>query len=108
MTNNEWKRNSKQMTTSNTTTLMTECRECGGAGARTHDHPNDPWARVFESAGACEGTGEVAEERNRLRNAGRGRRNGSMARHEQVSPVRKNSGRTRCHERKTDGSRISS
>jgi DnaJ-class molecular chaperone len=45
----------------NNATLMTECRECGGAGLRTHDHPNDPWARVFECEG-CEGTGEVVAE----------------------------------------------
>ena len=51
------------MTTNNTTMSMTECRECGGAGLRTHDRPSDPWARVFECR-ACEGTGEVAEECN--------------------------------------------
>ena len=47
----------KQMKTNNAT-LMDKCRECGGAGLRTHDHPNDPYARVFECR-ECEGTGEV-------------------------------------------------
>ena len=51
------------MKTNNATTLMTECRECGGAGVRTHDHPGDPWARAFECR-ECEGTGEVVEECN--------------------------------------------
>ena len=38
--------------------LMTKCRECEGAGMRTHDHPSDPWARTFRCE-TCEGTGEV-------------------------------------------------
>jgi hypothetical protein len=45
------------MKTSNAT-LMTKCTECGGAGMRTHDHPNDPWAKTWECR-ECEGTGEV-------------------------------------------------
>ena len=49
------------MTTSNTTTLMDTCRECGGAGLRTHDNPNDPWAKTWECED-CEGTGEVIAE----------------------------------------------
>ena len=48
------------MTTSNTTPMDT-CIECGGAGVRTHDRPNDPWARVFECR-ECSGTGEVIAE----------------------------------------------
>jgi hypothetical protein len=49
------------MKTSNAT-LMTKCPECEGAGLRTHDHPNDPWARVFECR-ECEGTGEAVASR---------------------------------------------
>ena len=47
----------KQMKTSNAT-LMTKCPECEGVGIRTHDHPNDPWAKTWECA-ECEGTGEA-------------------------------------------------
>ena len=46
---------------SNPDTLMTECRECSGAGLRTHDHPGDPWARTFQCR-ECEGTGEVVAD----------------------------------------------
>jgi DnaJ-class molecular chaperone len=49
--------------TTNSTTLMSECRECSGAGLRTHDQPNDPYARTFRCE-TCEGTGEAAEECN--------------------------------------------
>jgi hypothetical protein len=38
--------------------LLTECRDCSGAGLRTHDHPGDPWARTFQCE-TCEGAGEV-------------------------------------------------
>ena len=48
------------MKTSNAT-LMSECRECSGAGMRTHDHPNDPWARVFECE-ECHGEGLVIQD----------------------------------------------
>ena len=41
--------------------MMSECRECSGAGLRTHDHPSDPWARTFQCE-TCEGAGEVIAE----------------------------------------------
>jgi DnaJ-class molecular chaperone len=41
--------------------LLTTCRECSGAGLRTLDHPNDPWAKTW-TCRECEGTGEVVAE----------------------------------------------
>ena len=43
------------------TPLLSECDDCRGCGLRTHDHPNDPWARTFQCR-ECEGTGEVVAE----------------------------------------------
>jgi peptide subunit release factor 1 (eRF1) len=42
--------------------MMMKCPECEGTGLRTHEHPNDPWARVFECR-ECGGTEEAVASR---------------------------------------------